>query len=208
MKGMLKRLAGSRRGQVAALLGVAAFAAGFTFLGLWLPGGGTKQAQSEQVPPPLTAEDFWPEKQGVLHVCTVPGEETDAPPGWCASEVWFDPRNQRARAESYERDGTLQYLAVADGDVYGEYRRDESIEVRRILNGGGWEQWLRTAGHASYFQAWIKQGIVDATETSLDGVPALRIQVPEWDEDGKVEATQTIYLDKQTGLPTGSRGSR
>ena len=201
MRSILRRLAGSRRAQLAALLGVAAFAAGFTFLGLWLSGALTESAKSEAVPPPPTAEDFWPDKQGVLHFCAVPGEEADAPAGWCATEVWFDPRNQRGRAERHDRDGTLEYLAVVDGDTYGEYDGfDSSVVINKMLGHQMWLGWLGYAGASVYHEAFLSRGIINATEATVDGVPALKIETAVLAEDGTVEATLTTYLDKATHL--------
>jgi hypothetical protein len=202
MRGMLKRLAGSRRAQVAGLLAVAGLVAGFTFLGLWLSRGGTEPAQSEAVPPPPTAEDFWPDKQGVLHFCAVPGEEPDWPAGWCATELWFDPRNQRGRVESHDRDGTLESLAVVDGDTYGEYDGfDSSVVINKILGHQMWLVWLGAPGASVYHEAFLNRGIINATEATVDGVPALKIETAVLSEEGTVEANRTIYLDKASHLP-------
>jgi len=203
MKGILRRLAGSRRARILTILGVAAFAAAFTFLGLWLSGALTQSAKSEAVPPPLTADDFWPDKQGVLHFCAVPGDVPDWPAGWCATELWFDPRNQRGRAESHDRDGTLESVTIVDGDYSAEYKRGDSIKIRRVLNGGDWywRQWLMKDGQPVGFETWLTRGRFETTETTLDGVPTLRIQAPGLGEGGKQIATHTIYLDKESHLP-------
>jgi hypothetical protein len=203
MKAVLKLLAGSRSAQFATLLGVVAVVAGFTFLGLWLSGGGTEPAQSEPVPPPLTAADFWPDKQGVLHFCAVPGDQPDWPAGWCATEIWFDPRNQRARADVHDKSGTLESIVLVDGDVSAEYKRDNSLYIRRVLNGGDfyWQQWLVRDDHFVAFEPWVTRGKAGMTETTVEGVAALKVNAPGRDDTGKLIANRTIFLDKETHLP-------
>ncbi len=169
----------------------------------------TPSTASDLVPLPPTAEDFWPDKQGVLHFCAVPGEDADAPSEWCASEIWFDPRNQRARAEFRDRDGTLESLAVVDGDTYGEYDSFTStVLTDRTLNGQTWLQWLGAPGAVVFHEAYLNRGIINATEATVDGVPVLKIELAVKGDDGTVEANRTVYLDKASHLPIRTETKR
>lgn len=182
---------------------IAIVLAGLTCLGLWLSGI-TKPSVVKSVPmgTPLRPEDFWPEKEGVLHIVTprIAGTVSAGETG--EAEIWFDAPNMRARQELRWDDGRVESLAVADGDYYGNYdAHGQSVLEHRLLDNGGWKYWLQSDGDLVVYQALVNQGQVDVRETTVEGVKALRLQIAVLGEDGQKEATQTVYLDKGTGLP-------
>jgi hypothetical protein len=177
-------------------------------LGTWIShmnGSGT--AESNPMPPDLTAADFWPNETGVLHFIRT--KEV----GWAGSgdkgqaETWFDPRNLRARVEVHWSDGGLQGLSVANDAYYAEYGqtsgdRDAPANVHELWlgKGEGWNRWL-ASGSTVIYAGWLSTGAVEYTEASLDGKSVLVVTVPMMGDSGEREGNKIIYLDEQTQLP-------
>jgi hypothetical protein len=187
-----------------------------------LPGlDGGRPAVAQFPPRPYTADDFWPEEQGVL-VVLLPDDEM-APGGTvdpqARDSIWFDPRRGRAYIEIRALDGGLREAAGVDGGVYwkyrdvgyfttGEYRGDAGYLdiVRRTAPGDAWNRWMSVDGgwHVGYHPA-VREGelkaLLDTTEIVMNGREVLEVKVPFIGESGDVEEVFTIYLDPLSGMP-------
>jgi len=187
----------------AIFVAMAVVAAG-SYLAIRLSGiASPKAAQSLPMPQQLKPDDFWPGQQGVLHAIVAPPAGSDATStAGVQTELWFDPRNMRARQETRAADGIISHIAVADGDHYASYDSGmKKITQRRLLNGGGWTYWLQTEGEFVMGEALVNLMPDGVQRTTLQGANVLRFQRPVLGENGEKVGTTTTYLDPTTKLP-------
>ncbi|MGA2286683.1 MAG: hypothetical protein ABSG55_10495 [Dehalococcoidia bacterium] len=186
-----------------ALVAVLAIAAGGAYLAARLSGvRGPQMAAPRQLKP----SDFWPGEGGVLHIVypRIAGYVDKGEPG--EGEIWFDPRNSRAREELRWDDGTIELLRVARGDYYDEYKveggtKTDPVEVThsRLLNGAAWSGWLSTSELG--FSGAVQAGMVGTEIAMVHGQPALRLEIPVIGEGGERLPSRILYLDATTFLP-------